>query len=342
MDEKLNRRLQIAGATAIAVSYFLPWASIMSPFGSIQIKGLYIDYAWVLLVCALLHLGVQFASTSREALGLPENAQRYLTFLHRIVPLLITGFIAWQGAWFAFNARSSSTRTIFGNEMTSAVRAGLDYGYWIAVCGVLLLVVAVAASIKQLPRFSTAVVGIVLVATAIAFGLSRNREKSVPTAASNPVPVVRDTDAKDTETARPTMPEFDSSPFLQTVAIKARVLGKDYEASRYRSEIVITPTFRNVSQKTIVGIRGRITMLDGFNREVYSFGFRDDDKLAAGAESRRSGGYSFEDNELEDDDPFSKMYPLVNADTAKYRLAVLEIAFSDGTVMPSSGDPKAH
>ena len=60
MDEKLLRRLQAIGALLIAFAYFLPWASIMSPIGSVEVRGLYVDYAWILLVLAILHLLLQF------------------------------------------------------------------------------------------------------------------------------------------------------------------------------------------------------------------------------------------------------------------------------------------
>ena len=50
MDEKLLRRVQAIGGILIGIAYFLPWASIISPFGSVELRGLYVDYAWILLV----------------------------------------------------------------------------------------------------------------------------------------------------------------------------------------------------------------------------------------------------------------------------------------------------
>lgn len=333
MDEKLNRRIQLGSAATVAMSYFLPWASIISPVGSIQIKGLYIDYCWALLLGALAHIAPQFAATNREALGVPESTVKYITFAHRIVPLLLVAFIAWQGAWFALNVRKPVGASLFGTEVPAVVRAGLDYGYWLAVCGATLLVITVALSLKQLARFFSAVVGIVAISFGISFGLTRSSAKSAVLAASSPTLAVATA-----ESAAPPIsaPEFDWSPYLQTVSVKARAYPKDYEASRFRPAIVITPTFRNLGSKTITGIRGRISVLDAFGREVFGFGFRDDDKIAAGAETRHSGGYSFEDNEFDNNDPFSKMYPLVSADNAKYLVRITEVAFADGTILPAS------
>jgi hypothetical protein len=336
MDEKLNRRLQLAGSAAVAVSYFLPWASIMSPMGSIQLKGLYIDYSWALLVVALAHIAIQFAAANREAFGIPESALKYTTAAHRILPFTLAGFVAWQGAWFAFNVRRSTGATLFGTEIGSMVKAGLDYGYWLGACGALLLVVMVAVSAKQFVKYGVALVGIVAITVGVSFGMTRLDKRNSTIVAGGVSTVTPTTDPSNSQS---TAPEFDSSPYLQTVSVKARVYGKDYDASRYRPEIVITPKFRNVSGKMIVGIRGRIAVVDAFGRDVFSFGFRDDDKLAAGTESPGRGGYTFEDNEFEDDDAFSKMYPLVSADNAKYTVKITELAFSDGTILPTGSAP---
>ncbi len=337
MDEKLNRHLQLASAAAVAVSYFLPWASILSPMGSIQLKGLYIDYSWVLLLAVLAHVATQFALANREAFGIPETGFKYVTAGHRVLPFAIAAFVVWQGIWFAFNVRKPTGATVFGTEIGSMVRTGLDYGYWLAVCGAVLLVAMVAVCAKQFARFVAAFAGIVVIATGVSFGMIRF-DKNNPTIASS----ITSAAAATNEAAAPAdpAPEFDFSPYIQTVSVRARVYGKDYEASRYSPEIVVTPTFRNLSSKTIVGIRGRIAVLDAFGRDVYSFGFRDDGKVAAGAQSAQRGGYKFEDNQFEDDDPFSRMYPLVSADNAKYSVKITELALSDGTSLPPSNGPK--
>src|SRR5208282_5616040 len=66
MDEKLLRRMQAISGILIGIAYFLPWASIISPFGSVEFRGLYVDYAWILLVLAILHLLLQFARAHRD------------------------------------------------------------------------------------------------------------------------------------------------------------------------------------------------------------------------------------------------------------------------------------
>src|SRR6185312_10555876 len=134
MDMKLLRRLQAAGALLVAVSYFLPWASIVSPFGTIQMRGLYIDYAWILLLLAVLYLVVQFADPNREALAIPEQWVPGIRFLNRVIPFVLVAFVGWYGSQFAVGTRFSSGGeeiNLFGTSISSALRTGLDYGYWI-------------------------------------------------------------------------------------------------------------------------------------------------------------------------------------------------------------------
>ena len=111
------------------------------------------------------------------------------------------------------------------------------------------------------------------------------------------------------------------------------VLAKDYEASRYSNSIVISPIFGNVGSNTILGLQGRLSVVDGFGKEVYGFKFRADDKILPGKDSGR-GGYSFEENQFENEDPYHKILPLIDAGTAKYAARIAHIAFEDGSVLP--------
>ena len=108
MDEKLLRRVQAVGGILICFAYFLPWASIISPFGAVEFRGLYVDYAWILLVLAILHLLLQFARVNRDALGLPDSSLRYMEPVWRLMPFVFVAFFAWYGASFGFNAHNAS------------------------------------------------------------------------------------------------------------------------------------------------------------------------------------------------------------------------------------------
>jgi hypothetical protein len=337
MDEKLLRRVQAIGALLIGIAYFLPWASIMSPLGSIELRGLYVDYAWVVPVLAILHLLLQFARSNRDALGLPDSSLRYTEVPWRLLPFVFVAFFAWYGASFGFNARGASPgarATLFGTSVDSIVKAGLDYGYWLGALGATLLIASVGLVSKRVRVFAGSAAVVAVATVGLAFGFSRpgKQVQSVAVQAS-PGGSTSQNGSSAEAPAPATAPDFDSSPYVQLTSISARRLAKDYEASRYSNSVVISPIFRNVGSSTIVGLQGRLSVIDGFGKEVYGFNFRDDDKILPGRDSG-SGGYSFEENQFDSDDPYHKMVPLIDAGTAKYTARIAHIAFEDGTVLP--------
>jgi len=339
MDEKLLRRVQAVGPIMIVIAYFLPWASIMSPLGSIELRGVFVDYAWILLILAILHLALQFARSNKDALGLPDSALGYVEVIGRVVPLVFVAFFAWYGANFGFNVHnglSGKQATLFGTSVDSIVKAGLDYGYWVGVCGAVLLITSVGLLNKQWQKF-VGIAGVIAIASVgLAFGFSRPGKQIRQTAISaspEGSASLGGTTADAPAPTNSTEPDFDSSPYIQLTSISATRLAKDYEASRYSNSVVISPAFRNVGSNTIVGLRGRLAVIDGFGKEVYGFNFRADDKILPGHDSGR-GGYSFEENQFVPDDPYHKMVPLIEARTAKYTARITHIAFEDGTVLP--------
>jgi hypothetical protein len=134
-------------------------------------------------------------------------------------------------------------------------------------------------------------------------------------------------------TTNPIAPDFDSSPYIQLISISGRRLAKDFESGRYSNSVVLAPVFKNVGNNTIVGLRGHLSVIDGFGKEVFGFDFRDDDKIPPAHDSG-SGGYNFEENQFEDNDPYHKMLPLIDAGSAKYNARITQIALEDGTVLP--------
>jgi hypothetical protein len=340
VDEKLLRRVQASGALMVAIAYFLPWASIMSPLGSVELRGLYIDYTWILLVLAILHLLLQFARLNRDALGLPDSSLRSIEVAWRLMPLVFIAFFAWYGASFGFNAHNASPgqpAIVFGTSVDSIVKAGLDYGYCIGLCGAVLLTASIGLVSKQMQFFIGYGEVVALATVGLAFGFSRPGKQVQQTGTrvslAGSASVTRASVDAPAPT-NPTEPDFDSSPYVQLTSISARRLAKDYDANRYRNSVVISPVFKNVGSRAIVGLRGRLSVIDGFGNEVYGFNFRDDDKMLPGHDSGRGGGYSFEENQFQDDDPYHKMVPLIDAGTAKYTARVARIAFDDGTVLP--------
>lgn len=331
MDEKLLNRLQAAGGILVCAAYFLPWASIMSPLGSIEVRGLYIDYAWVILILAVLHLLVQFARLNKTALGLPNEFSRGVDIVWLIVPFVFVAFFSWYGAGFVFRDTASGARASFlGVTVESTVRAGLDYGFWIGALGTLFSITGVGLISKRMKLIATYGAIVAVAVSALAFGLSmvgRGAQPSLTPQAAFTAPLPSPA-APDT----PPEPTFDASPYVVVTKVTGTQIPKDLDANRFADSIVISPVFKNVGTKTIVGIQGRISVLDGFGKEVYGFSFRDDDKIAPGASS--NADYNFEGNQFEDDDPYHKMLPVISGGTVKYSSRVSRIAFDDGTVLP--------
>lgn len=338
MDEKLLRRLQAAGAMSVGISYFLPWASIISAFGEIQLRGVHVDMLWIVLVLAISHLIAQFSEVNRESLGIPEAWIGYIEVFKRNAPLVFIAFFSWYGVGFFVSAQGAPARTsLLGVEVSTLVRAGLDYGYWLGGIGAIVLLFSVGLEKRVAPQFASMAILVMLVFGGLAFGytsLGVNSRKETTVASSTPS-VATATPSKSTEPAVPE-PEIDLSPYVEVVSITGKHYGKDAEAGRYRSSVVIAVVFKNSGTKAIVGLRGRLSVLDGFGKEAYGFNFRADDKLLAGKQSSRYGGYSFEDNQFDDDEPYDKMVPLISGGTARYSAKVTQIAFDDGSVLPAS------
>jgi hypothetical protein len=339
MDQKLLRRVEAGAALLIALAYFLPWAGILSPFGSIQLRGLYIDYAWLLLLFAVTHLIAQFAEPNREALAIPESWIPGLRLVQRAMPFLMLAFLIWYGTQFSLSTHASSASnsvSAFGTELSSVVHAGLDYGYWIGAFGAVVLTVAVGLVAKQVGRYALGAMVMGIAVFGIAFASSRTAQKA-PSSAASSKSEASSSARENTTTSEPVptpMPDFDASPYLEVSSVTGKHYGKDYDANRYNSSLVITPVFKNIGSKAIVGLQGYLSVVDGFGKEVYGFNFRSDDKLTPGHDSGHSGGYSFEDNPFINDEPYDKMIALVVAGTAKYNVKIKQIAFSDGSVLP--------
>lgn len=328
MDEKLLRRLQFAAAGAAILAYFLPWTSVLSPLGSLDIRGLYIDYAWVVLLLAVIHIALQFALNEWPRFGLAEEARKYPTIAWKIIPFALLAFFLWYGLGFVF-AGTGIAHVLGGSlglEGASGVRAGLDYGYWIGAAGVVVLVATSGILEGSLRRFIAFAIIVSIGAAGLAFVTSRHG-KSVPNTALATAPTLTEADA-------PAQPQsFDSTPYVRLASISGTILEKNDEIERFNNQIAISPVFHNAGTRTIVGMRGHIAVIDGFGKPVYSFGFRFDDRLLPGRDS--SGGYDFDENNFEDDDPYHRMFPLVQAGTAKYSVQIDNIAFDDGSVLPA-------
>jgi hypothetical protein len=185
--------------------------------------------------------------------------------------------------------------------------------------------------------FAATAVGLMAIAILIAFATTMSAKApsaNGPTLATSESSGSSPRSGSDSSAVAPSEPKFDSSPYVSVVSVTGRINPKNTEAERFSDSIDVSLMFKNLTDKTIVGLRGRVEVLDGFGKVAFSFGFRDDDKIEPKTEAGR-GAYNFDHNQFEDDDPYSKLYPLIEAGTAKYQVTVTNIAFADGSILPA-------
>ena len=98
--------------------------------------------------------------------------------------------------------------------MDSIVKAGLDYGYWIGVCGAVMLIASVGLLNKQWQKY-VAYAGVVAILSAgLALGFSRPGKEVRPTAISGSSEGPAGVTPKASTDAPAPEPDFDSSPFV--------------------------------------------------------------------------------------------------------------------------------
>jgi hypothetical protein len=305
----------------------------MTPLGSVQFRGQFLDYAWVLLLLSLSYLVLQLASSNADGLGIPTNVLPRMQMIQKLIPLILLGFFVWAGADFGLGLRFGRAYSLFGFEDSGATfHAALDFGYWLGLLGCGALAFATAKMSFTARKFAAA--ALVIVGFALIAAFAKNWPSKVGTprseSASNSLP------SPISGAAGKGGPIFDASPYVAVESVSGRLLPKDTQENRFSDSLDIQLGFKNQTDKTITGLRGHVEVLDAFGNAAYEFNFRNDDKIAPKS-SGGGGSYSFEHNQFENDDPYSKMVNLVQEDTAKYRVTIKRLAFSDGTILPNNG-----
>jgi hypothetical protein len=173
MNEKLQRRVLQGCAVAIAVSYFLPWMSIMTPFGTVQLKGQFLDYAWTVLLLSILYMVVQFTVENADAFGVSPSIVPRLILVERIVPFLLLGFVLCAGANFELRRQAGNVSFLVGSDTSSEIRSGLDYGYWLSLFSATCLISTAALRVSRVRQFAAASAGVAAIAFMIAFATTR-------------------------------------------------------------------------------------------------------------------------------------------------------------------------
>ena len=93
------------------------------------------------------------------------------------------------------------------------------------------------------------------------------------------------------------------------------------------------PIFKNISKKTIIGVKFTTSFLNSFGDEVFSFSGDSDEPVLPGKTSKHDLFYSFEDNQFINSEPYDKLLPMVTNKTGKIKTTLTMIAFKGGEIV---------
>jgi hypothetical protein len=300
-------------------SFFLPWASV--GFGDLQLKGQYFDYSWVAILAAVLLFTIEIALANKQDLAIAEAWQPKMERVQNTLPFLHLSYVVAVLVSVLFS-------DLHAIQMVS-------YGYWLAILSALSLIWLLGARGNVLKKFLALAVIVTAATVGITYGwmhYQNTKAVSHPTGSDSGTSSSSGVDTGNAPTSVPNPSALDATPYIKVTSVIGKTFEKNVEAERFSDSLEIVLGLQNISDKTITGIRGRVTVSDAFNKEAYSFTFKDDDKIAP--QLNTHAAYSFDHNQFEDDDPYSKMINTVQADTAKYQVQITNIAFSDGTTLP--------
>lgn len=107
----------------------------------------------------------------------------------------------------------------------------------------------------------------------------------------------------------------------------------EQHTTEYQQEFIrFMPTFKNTSDKTVIGTKFRTKFENAFGDEIFSFEGETTEKVAPGDVSSAKVFYAFENNPFIGDEPYDKMLPMAVNGAGKIRTVFTDVAFDDGTV----------
>ena len=91
------------------------------------------------------------------------------------------------------------------------------------------------------------------------------------------------------------------------------------------------PTFKNTSKKTVVAIAHTLSVTDAFGDKIVDGESKLDIKIPPGKTVESDTFYMWEDNQFMQGEPYDKLSGPVSTGTAKAKLEVTKVIYSDGT-----------
>lgn len=139
--------------------------------------------------------------------------------------------------------------------------------------------------------------------------------------------------------------EDDPAPwehYVRFVGIKVDIMGEDYSRDNppYKRHVLFDPSFANIGESRIVGLKYQFRFLDGFGDVVHQTeAIKDDIVIEPGAYAEKSGYWYYEDDWLNSRDPYDKLAGSARAGTMRALISISAIALADGSVVSFSEPP---
>lgn len=133
------------------------------------------------------------------------------------------------------------------------------------------------------------------------------------------------------ETQNPSPVLTPASAPISMTDVQLRIQMKDVSSRIYHNRLEVVPTFKNMSDKTVVAIEHTLKMTDAFGEAVVDSTSKLDIKIPPKKTVQSETFYFFEDNPFIYDEAYDKLSGSVSNGSAKATMTVVKAVFSDGT-----------
>ena len=134
-----------------------------------------------------------------------------------------------------------------------------------------------------------------------------------------------------TSAVAPKADEVKAGSLITPAKLKLEVRQRDFRRQILNDQVVLVPTLRNGTKKTIVAVEFSMTINDAFGEKVVDQIARLDIKIAPGKTVESDSIFYRQNNPFISDEIYDKLVGPVSTGVAKASLDVKKAVFSDGT-----------
>ncbi len=103
--------------------------------------------------------------------------------------------------------------------------------------------------------------------------------------------------------------------------------------SEYEKRLGLFLHYQNNTDKKIIGVIVKVTILNPFGKSVLETTFEDEVILKQNEKQKNTKYWLFKDNQFIDDEPYDRMWSMADNGTAKINTQILKVVFDDGTIL---------